>query len=353
MSGLRQVMFAMLMERVLEVLGLSDLEEQSYLALLDSAGASASEVAVAVDMSEKSVRKALHSLERRGLVSRGAGRQSHFMPAPPDAAIEVLILRRQEELESARLFASQLLRRFQSIRETRSTELVEIIRGRNAVNQRFEQMQILAKGEVLICDRPPYASALEHDLQEGPRPVDNHTELACLAKGISYRSIYDTTALEIAGRTESIERLVDEGEQARSMSGLPMKLAIADRRVALLPLNISAPDAEVESVLVHRSSLLDALVTLFEALWERALPLAVPGSKQTSTPGVDHDVTPRDRSILSLLSAGLSDSAVARQLGVGERTVQRRMNLMMDRLQARTRFQAALLASSKGWIESD
>lgn len=337
---------------MLEVLGLSDLEERAYVALLASAGASLTEVASDAGTNDRRVRDALRSLEAKGLVSRRAGNESQFVPAPPDTAIELLILRRQEELESARLFASELLHRFQSVKQTKPMELVEIVSGREAIAQRFEQIQLLAKDEMLVCDRPPYAIPIEAEHEEGPATVDNPVELESLARGITHKAIYDTTALEIPGRLPSMKRLLEAGEQARTMSGLPMKMVIADRRVALLPLNIFSRDQETESVLIHESSLLDALVALFEALWERAVPLSLHDDDAGLVRnGNNEDISARDRNILSLLSAGLSDQGVARQLGIGVRTVQRTMNLLMDRLNARTRFQAALLASKKGWIK--
>ncbi|MGH2747193.1 MAG: helix-turn-helix domain-containing protein [Actinomycetota bacterium] len=334
---------------MLEVLGLSDLEERAYLALLAAAGASVAEISHEVGASEEQVRGALSSLETKGLASRGAGEHSGFVPAPPDAAIEVLVMRRQQELESVRLFSSQLLHRFHAARETKPVELIEIISGRAAVAQRYEQMQLLAKREVLNCDRPPYATPIEAEMADPTTPVDNHIELAALNQGIVYRAIYDTAALEVPGRARSAQILMEAGEQARTMSGLPMKMSIVDRRIALLPLNIHAPDQEMESALIQPSALLDALVTLFEALWERALPLAL--HADASHEAGEDDLSPRDQNILSLVSGGLSDESVARQLGVGVRTVQRRMNLLMERLNARSRFQAALLAAKKGWIK--
>ncbi|WP_336204157.1 response regulator transcription factor [Nonomuraea sp. LPB2021202275-12-8] len=92
---------------------------------------------------------------------------------------------------------------------------------------------------------------------------------------------------------------------------------------------------------MHSSSLLDALVSLFEVLWRSALPLpAAPSSGQADLP---------DPELFTLLAAGLKDEAVARQLGVSLRTVHRRVSELMDRLGARTRFQAGLLAARRGW----
>ncbi|MGH2806557.1 MAG: LuxR C-terminal-related transcriptional regulator, partial [Actinomycetota bacterium] len=212
------------------------------------------------------------------------------------------------------------------------------------------QMQLLAKDEVLVCDRPPYAIAIERELGHAAA-VENPTELESLARGITHKAIYDTTALEVRGRVPSMKRLLAAGEQARTLSDVPTKLAIADRKLALLPLNMLVADEELESVLVHPSSLLDALVALFEALWERSMPLTFEDATTDSREATGRDISARDQNILSLLSAGLSDQAVAKQLGVGIRTVQRSVNVLMDRLNARTRFQASLLASKKGWLE--
>ncbi|HEY8820946.1 MAG TPA: LuxR C-terminal-related transcriptional regulator [Dermatophilaceae bacterium] len=58
----------------------------------------------------------------------------------------------------------------------------------------------------------------------------------------------------------------------------------------------------------------------------------------------------RDARILSLLSDGRSDSTIARESGISVRTVERRVRSLMDRLGAKTRFQAGVQAARRGWI---
>lgn len=60
-------------------------------------------------------------------------------------------------------------------------------------------------------------------------------------------------------------------------------------------------------------------------------------------------LTEDERRILSLLAVGLSDEAIARQLGIGLRTVQRRVQALLVRLGAGSRFQAGVLAAGRGW----
>lgn len=54
--------------------------------------------------------------------------------------------------------------------------------------------------------------------------------------------------------------------------------------------------------------------------------------------------------MLRLLAAGLTDEAVARRLDVSVRTLRRVTADLMERLEARSRFQAGYLAATRGWL---
>jgi DNA-binding NarL/FixJ family response regulator len=59
---------------------------------------------------------------------------------------------------------------------------------------------------------------------------------------------------------------------------------------------------------------------------------------------------PETRVLLTLLTSGLTDAAIARTQGWSPRTAQRRIQRLMTVLGATTRFQAALIAARRGWI---
>ncbi|MEG3628520.1 LuxR C-terminal-related transcriptional regulator [Streptomyces poriticola] len=59
-----------------------------------------------------------------------------------------------------------------------------------------------------------------------------------------------------------------------------------------------------------------------------------------------------DRKILNLLYAGLNDAAIARQLAVGHRTVQRRVQRLMELLQANGRVALGARAQELGLLRS-
>lgn len=94
--------------------------------------------------------------------------------------------------------------------------------------------------------------------------------------------------------------------------------------------------------------LLDALSALFELVWASALPLRLDAPQQTD----GHPAAlfnPTTRTVLGLLSAGLSDRAIARRLGCRERTIQRHILRLTEATGAKTRFQTALQIGLPGW----
>jgi sugar-specific transcriptional regulator TrmB/DNA-binding CsgD family transcriptional regulator len=330
-------------EWVFEPVGVSELEERVYRLLLTQPGSSVSHLARLASISEGRVRSALDSLQGKGLASRSATKPPRFMPARPDLAMEVLILRRQEELERVRVSAVQLLDQFRaSVQRTAASELVEIVTGREAVVQQVLALQKSAQLELLILDKPPYTTPIGQEQTQG--------ELDHLKKGVPARVIYSREALEIPGQLEELQRLIPAGEDARLLAQVPMKMMIGDKRLGIVPLNISEP-VGAGAVLVYASPLLDALATLFEALWERADPIRFTSTALGTSPtATEVPLSSADQRLLMLLAAGVKEQSIASQMGVGRRTVQRRIRRLMDTLQAQNRLQLVLQAARRGWV---
>lgn len=323
--------------RLLEPLGLSETEERVYRELLRDPMRALSDLAAAVGVARTQLLRHLAALESKGLISRSTRRKPRYLPASPDVAVESLIRRRQQEIESARSRIAELFREYSSPAERGDpVEFVEVVSGRESVGGRFTYLQQSATHEILIFDKPPYLLS----------PLNDY-ELQRLDEGIRYRTIYSREGFAIPEVLDAVRLCAEAGEIARVSSELPMKLAIADRRLAMIPLTLS-PAVEVESaILIHPSSLLDALAALFETFWVRALPLPYSrGGKRAAAKedgGSNHD-------LLALLSAGVSDEAIARQLGMSIRTVRRRIRRLADDLGVVTRFQAGVQAAKRGWL---
>ncbi|WP_327137913.1 LuxR C-terminal-related transcriptional regulator [Streptomyces sp. NBC_01340] len=101
------------------------------------------------------------------------------------------------------------------------------------------------------------------------------------------------------------------------------------------------------AALVYRSPLCEALVELFEASWRQATPVFGSEAQETEE---QPDLSETDRALLDLLHAGLKDKSVARQPGLSERTLRRRITDLTPRLGATSRFQAGAQAVRRGWL---
>ncbi|MDG4791511.1 helix-turn-helix domain-containing protein [Micromonospora sp. WMMD1102] len=315
--------------------GLNASDEAVYRAVLGRPATTPAEVAAVVGQRAERVVAALDRLRAAGLVTRLAGRRRRYAPTEPRSALESLLNARRAELDRARDTIGELAELFTAAQsDSRSAEMIEVLIGRAALGGWFVRMQRDAREEMLTLDRPPYALA-----------ASNPIEPVTLSRGVRYRAVYAPQALEVPGALNEIDQLIARGEQARVLPGLPIKLAIADRRIALLPLTLDMTN--VRAIVVHSSTLLAALLDLFESYWQQALPLrGLPGG---DTDALD-DLAEDDQSLLRLLVSGLKDEAIARQLGWSLRTMRRRMRRMLDQLGAENRFQAGVRAARRGWL---
>jgi sugar-specific transcriptional regulator TrmB/DNA-binding CsgD family transcriptional regulator len=317
-------------EPLLSALGISGEDEAVYRLLLHEPGLTQAALATRARRGTRSLRQSVQRLADLGLVSRLAGRPTRYMASRPDAAVEALIARRHQELASARTAAQALLAELPVERRHRPEEELEIVFGRSAVAARFLQLHRTAEHELLVLDRPPYA-------QDPQQPNPGEDDL--LGRGVRLRAIYARESLEIPGALDLLRTAVAAGEEARTCEDVPIKLAIADRSAAILPFT-GEHSAMVDSALVvYASTLLDALIRLFDLLWRTASPVL------PSAPSAQPD-----EQLLALLAAGLKDEAIARQLGVSLRTVHRRTSRLLEDVGARTRFQAGLRAAQLGLL---
>ena len=310
---------------MLQPVGVASEDERTYRLMLREPDLDLAGLAARLGRGAIEVRAALGRLERLGLVTRVSRDPACWRASRPDVAIDVLVSRQKAELDRASEAARDWLAEMAAPADSYQPErLVEIVVGQEAIAARFAQLLQATESELLVLDRPPYAS---------PRDEAERSVLGLLGTGVAVRGIYSPDSLQLPGAVDGAHTAADAGEQSRIHPDVPMKLAVADRRQALLPL---AADHAVDSALVvHSSGLLDALVRMFELLWEQALPIASQG---------EDDV---DARLVTMLTAGMQDDAIARRLGVSSRTVGRRVAVLMARLGARTRFQAGAHAERR------
>ncbi len=305
---------------MLEAVGVDPLQEQVFRSVIATPHRTSDDVAAANGLDPEQVAAAVDALEALGFLTRLE--DSRPVPVRPDAAVEALIAQRRLELDQAAVMARALAREMRVQDQHRPENLVEVVVGQHDIADRFARLLGSTRCSLLVLDRPPYVS-------DGSATHDRIRRL--LEEGVTVRSIYASDSLDQDDALPEALRVAEAGVGLRVHPQVPMKLAVFDESTALLPL--SGDRLLSSALVVHGSSLVDALGEMFELLWRDALPLGgAPG-------GVPDDVDNQ-----------LDDAALSRPQGrrhrtsvhLSTRTVGRRVAELMTGLGARTRFQAGL-----------
>lgn len=323
---------------MLDILGLDEVQELTYGCLVRMPSASVGALAAATGVSEPVVRSALVALEEQGLVARSTTVHGHFVASPPTLALGSAVVRRQDDIRRAALELERLAEQYRQTMAGRAeSNVVDVVHGTQAVAQRFAQLQRGARHEVLALVRSSVAVV---------PAADNPEEEQAVARGVDYRVVLERSAFDRPGFLDAVTEAIDAGERVRIVDELPLRLVVADRSLALLPLATTNRDSGGGALLVHPSGLLDALVHLFDRIWAAAYDV-VPG---TGSAAEASDVADEDARLLTLLAAGLTDRVIGAQLGISQRTVQRRISALMERATVTSRFQLGLEAGRRGWL---
>lgn len=330
---------ATLESRALAILDITVAEENAYRWLLAHPGATVQEVGAALRLSPRKAQRLLDAIESKGLATYTPQRPRRYVPASPSVAIEALALQHEQELQRARLLGRELQEISVAGQPTKAEEVVEVVTSREAERRINEQINAFAQEDVVALMRLPLLISRLDTTPEKFKRAQREAQ----ARGVRYRSIVDAQIMKVPGVLASMRADMSAGEEIRVLPELPFKMALADRRAAFVPLNLSDP--ETPSLLVHSSALLDALRVLFELLWERAAPITLGHGGELEIGQPESRMREEIHELISLLAAGLQDKAIAHELGISASTLNRRVVEAMAALDARSRFQFGWLSA--------
>lgn len=163
-------------------------------------------------------------------------------------------------------------------------------------------------------------------------------------RGVRYRVIVPDTARTEPGLTTRLGTWSLSGVDARTVADVPTDALVIDGSVVVLPSDPDPGKPAAGTAVLRLPSVVTTTIELFERVWTVAVPLVA-----SELPGTD-DLRPRERELLSLLSVGCTDESAAARLDVSVRTVRRMVADIMNRLGARSRFQAGVKAADRGWL---
>ncbi|GGU24541.1 helix-turn-helix transcriptional regulator [Nocardioides albus] len=310
-------------------------------------------LAAAGGVSEDAARAAIERLRELGFLTS-------YGVLAPSTALRALHHRRVSErqtelaeLETAAGVLDELASGFVTAApEVLAAHGIELVRGVEEVGRRASALISSARTELMVLNAPPYAQNVlppYAEMPKGPPAAESETGLAVL-RGVHVRNVMAPEGLDLPGRMAAVSELADLGMGVRIRADLPTKLMIADRTTAMLPPSMVADPLE-SALIIHDGLLANALVPLFEATWDTALPLAAVQGGSDASVDPSGPPTAEERALLTLLASGLKDEGIARQLDVHVHTARRRISALLAKLGASTRFQAGVQAGRRGWLE--
>lgn len=303
-------------------MGITAEAEAVYVALGPRDSASERDLARFTGLDERRLATALEELRHLGLAS--ASSYGVWRALPLLDVVDQLRSQRLSELErsmvAAESLASHLLAQGSS-----QAEGVTTLHGRELVVAAHSELVNSARRECSSFDKPPYAVARPDVSEEALRSTP---EWRAIDRGVTSRCVYHPGF--DADRLQEMALFARIGEHGRT-APVPMKLVIVDAHVAMVPsMRSYNPGHELRASVVRNPLLVEALMFLFEAIWESAIPIL---HNFTGSPDA------RRQMLVSMLMTGSTDTAIAKSLDVNVRSVRRWVAELMDELGARTRLQ--------------
>lgn len=324
---------------MLEQLGISAEAEAIYWAMLENPDWGVAELAGALSVGETTVRDTLSLLAEQALVRPSWEETGELCAVSPQVGLLALVDRVEKQMrrQHESLDATRAMVIAAAAGHDRGRKRDEVVRleGLDAVRERLSELARATERECLTFTT---GSALPATAIESGKALNR----LALDRGVSIRNVYQHSVLNDRATMEYARWMAARGGRSRVVPLVPMRLTIVDRTTALVPIDPHA--SSLGAIEVRGGSLLVALCSLFDMVWEHGVAFGEP-------PSVDvHGLTDLEEAVLDLLAAGLTDDAAGRRLGLSERTVRRTVSDLMRRLGAASRFEAGVKAAQRGWV---
>ncbi|MDN0194369.1 LuxR family transcriptional regulator [Streptomyces sp. S.PNR 29] len=328
---------------MLETLGLDETAESVYRAMLGRPQADLADLRRHLGISDASLRAALDRLSELALVRQALDDPRCFRAVDPAVSMQVLVARQEERLaaeqqrvEQTRLAAAKLMADFAASRPRKHPADVEQLDGIDEIRDRINVLCREVQSEVMTLAPGGGQSTAS---MEAARPQD--AEL--LRRGVTMRTVYLDSVRNDPPTLRYAKWLTELGGHVRTVPSLPIRLMLLDRKFAVLPTD--GDNSAAGALILTGSGALIALSAFFEIVWENGRPLGAPAGQRDG-----HGLTSQESEALRLLGQGFTDEAIGKRLGVSPRTARRIAADLMERLDARSRFQAGARAVARGWL---
>ncbi|GAA2511679.1 hypothetical protein Ahu01nite_066890 [Winogradskya humida] len=330
---------------MLQILGMQGIPETVYRAMLGHQEMSVEQLAEHLTLSTDDIRTALDVLFERRLLRESLEDPGRMFAVDPLAGLQELmaeerrhLVERQQQIAERQDMITRMLAEseLRTVGGRAGDEGgVERLDGIQAVQRRLEQLSCNATRTVMTF--------MPGGAQSGPAlTAALRNDESVLRRGVTIRTIGVDSIRQDEATFEYARELTGRGGEFRTVATLPPRMVLVDNSIALVPID---PVDTRKGALCHTGpGVIASLVALFEATWDVATPLgAEPDTERIG-------LSEQERQLLVLIAQGHTDESSASQLFISARTSRRMMASIMERLGARSRFEAGVKAAQLGWL---
>ena len=268
----------------------------------------------------------------------GLAASPRLVATAPDLALQETLaaLSRKLVADQERLLDGQRrmvdMHPFPGAVDGQADQLVRVLTDRTEITDTSRALLGTARRHWLTLEN----FAMERPLEE----LAGMPPLPAFEGNVTSRTIYQASCVQHPVGSKIVQMHTRAGEQARVVPEIGMKMKLADEAVALLPLT---PTGLPGALLVKSAVIVAALREYFELLWQRAVPL---GATEPEAP-----LKPVQMAILRLLTQGMTDAAISRQVGLKTSSVRRHISVIGKHLGTTNRVAMGAAVARRGWLD--
>jgi sugar-specific transcriptional regulator TrmB len=258
----------------LKSIGITGREAEVYLALLHKKELTAPEIAKISTVSLNKIYEVLQNLVKKNMCNEYfKDGLKVFSSIEPKIALENILSTFEYELSKKRLLVKEFEDRLMSLYKNHGNneeplDYIEVISDLGQLKERFLNLELNAKKEILVFEKPPYAQAFE----------ENFETQSEMPKTMSIKGLYEYKEIKTQAENDRFVKMVKTfmniGEEARLIKELPMKLAIFDETVSMISLadKISLK-SKLTSLIINHAVFSKAIRLIFDTYWNMGMTL--------------------------------------------------------------------------------
>jgi HTH-type transcriptional regulator, sugar sensing transcriptional regulator len=254
--------------------GLTEREAKIYMTLLSGRMFTASDLQKSVDIPRTKIYEVLNKMVSRNIcIEKKLGKNKMYEAVEPKLAMERIYETYRNELMQKRELIDKLAEVFTPIFENSKAiinplDFIEVMEEKTQIHRRYIKSVASTRVEMLTFNKGPYASDNSERLKE-----QEDEEAKLLKRGGSSKGIYQFSELEeIDWLYESVKMSVRDGEKARIVENLPIKMLIFDDEKVMFPLEQPIKTTkDLTMIYIEHKQLASACRILFDYMWNSGI----------------------------------------------------------------------------------